>query len=100
MKVYNVSSMTRVDYDFSVLTYNKGCYFKMEDAIKRKEEVVKEFKKLFAEEIEHYGNENEYKDVSDGALYIEEDDVYFQMEYGFEEDHVVHQVWIDELEVK
>lgn len=27
MKVYNVMQMTRFDYDFSVFTYQEGCYF-------------------------------------------------------------------------
>jgi hypothetical protein len=100
MKVYNVMSMIRIDYDFSALTYQEGCYFKKEDAIKRKEEVIKKFKNDYAEEIEMYGNKEMYPEIGEGALYIEDEDVYFEMSFGREEDQVIHQVWIDELEVK
>ena len=54
MKVYNVMSMSQFDYDFSTLTCQKGCYFKKEDAIKRKKEVIEELKNDCAEEIERY----------------------------------------------
>lgn len=100
MKVYNVMQMTRYDYDFSVFTYQEGCYFNKQDAIKRKEVVIEEVKSSCTEEIERYSDEDSYPEASDGALYIENYEIYFDLEYGFEEDHVVHQVWIDELEVK
>lgn len=100
MKVYNVMSMTRCDYDFSILTHQGGCYHNKRDAIKRKEVVVEEIKNACEEDIKEYSNANKYPDIADGALYVENDEIYFEMEYGFEENHVVHQVWIDELEVK
>ena len=98
MKVYNVMSMSKFDYDFSTLTCQKGCYFKKEDAIKRKEEVIKNLKNDYAEEIEMYGDKELYPE-GDG-VYIEDDEIYFEMSYGNDENQVVHQVWIDELEVK
>ena len=100
MKVYNVMCMTRCDYDFSVLTHQEGCYYNKEDAIKRKDIVITEIKNACVEEIKEYSNKNKYQDVGVGALYVENDEMYFEMQYGFEDDHAVHQVWIDELEVK
>lgn len=100
MKIYNVMSMSKFDYDFSTLTYQEGCYFKREDAIKRKEDVIESLKKDWAKEIEKYGDKELYPEGDGAALYIEDDEVYFEISYGKNEDQAVHQVWIDELEVQ
>ena len=100
MKIYNVMSMSKFDYYFSVLTYQEGCYFKREDAIKRKEDVIESLKKDWAKEIEKYGDKELYPEGDGAALYIKDDEVYFEILYGKNEDQAVHQVWIDELEVQ
>lgn len=100
MKVYNVMSMSKFYYDFSTLIYKEGCYFKKADAIKRKEKVIENLKNDWAEEIETYGDKELYPEGDGAALYIEDDEIYFEMSYGNDENQAVHQVWIDELEVQ
>lgn len=100
MKVYNVMSMSKYDYDFSVNLHQNGCYANKQDAINQKEKEVAFYKNIFSEEIEKYGDKELYPESDGAALYIEDDEIYFEMSYGSDEHHAIHQVWIDELEVK
>lgn len=100
MKVYNVMSMSKYDYDFSVNLHQNGCYANKQDAINQKEKVVAFYKNIFSEEIEKYGDKELYPERDGAALYIEDEEIYFAMSYGSDEHHAIHQVWIDELEVK
>ena len=100
MKVYNVMSMSKYDYDFSVNLHQLGCYANKKDAISKKEEIATNFTNIFSEEIEMYGDKELYPEGDGAALYIEDDEIYFEMSYGNDEHQAVHQVWIDELEVK
>jgi hypothetical protein len=100
MKVYNVMSMSQYDYDFNVNLHQNGCYSNKQDAIKQKEKEVAFYKNIFSEEIEKYGDKELYPEGDVAALYIEDDEIYFEMSYGSDEYHTIHQVWIDELEVK
>ena len=100
MKVYTVQYQEKCDYDFSVCITNHGCFKEKEDATEILKKVAARIKERYAEEIERYSDEEEYPDEDDGALYIEEDDNIFYMTFGYQEDHEVHTVWIDEWEVK
>lgn len=98
MKVYNVMALDKIDYDFSVELMQKGCYLRKEDAIRCKEDVARVIKSKFKKEIQKYSDPEEYAEGA-GLTYIEEDEDYFEVSFGFEEHHECHQVWIDELDV-
>lgn len=100
MKVYTVQYQDKCDYDFSVEMTNHGCFRNKEDAIDALKKVVATIKKDNADDMERYSDEEEYPDEDNGALYIEEEDDFFNMSFGYQEYHESHTVWIDEWEVK
>jgi hypothetical protein len=103
MKVYTVLGMHKIDYDFSVETYKLGCSSDRNKALQMAKEAFEKAKtKDFAKEIERYSNEEEYRDVDEGALEIEEYDElgYYRLSFGFEEDYEVYIVAVDEWEVE
>ena len=63
-------------------------------------DVIESLKKDWEKEIEKYGDKELYPEGDGAALYIEDDEIYFEMSYGNDENQAVHQVWIDELEVQ
>lgn len=100
MKAYLVSSLSKIDYDFSVYEGYHGVFHDEQKAIKQAKEEFEKLKQLHADDIKRYSNEEEYRDISDGALIIEEDDVYHYMSYGFEEHYEMHSVSVNEVEIK
>ena len=100
MKVYTVQYQEKCDYDFSVLVTNHGCFKNKEDAIETLRRVVTNIKEDHKKDIEEYSDKDTYLNEDEGALYIEEDDDFFHMRFGYQEHHEGHTVWIDEWEVK
>ena len=99
-KVYTVHYQRKYDYDFSVEQINHGCFKNKEDAIAALSKVVEKVKRDCADDMETYSDEEEYPDEDEGALYIEEENDFFYMAFGYQEHHESHTVWIDEWEVK
>ena len=102
MKVYTVQGMHKVDYDFSVEIFNLGCFTDKAKAIeKAKEDFEASKHNDFAEAIERYSDEKKYRDVDEGLLEIEEDDEngYYRLSFGYEEDYEVYSVAVDEWEL-
>ena len=102
MKIYTVQGMHKADYDFSVEIFNLGCFTDKAKAIKKAKEDFETSKRTdFAEAIERYSNEEEYRDVDEGLLEIEEDDEngYYRLSFGHEEDYEVYSVAVDEWEL-
>ena len=99
-KVYTVQYQEKCDYDFSVMMTNHGCFKNKEDAIEAFRKVAANVKADHATDIEEYSDEEQYPNEDDGALYIEEEDDFFYMSFGYQEHHEAHTVWIDEWEVK
>ena len=103
MKIYVVSSMDKIDYDFSVEMHKHGCFrpSSRDKAIAKAKEVFESLKYLYEEEIEQYSDKEEYPDEDSGAVYIEEDDEYgyYEISFGTEEHHECHCVYVDEYEV-
>jgi hypothetical protein len=100
MKVYTVQYQEKIDYDFSVIITNHGCFKNKEDAICELRNVVEKVKEEHKKDIEEYSNTDIYPNEDKGALYLEEDDDFFYISFGYEEYHQSHTVWIDEWEVK
>lgn len=101
MEIYTVRGQHKSDYDFSVTEYKLGCFDNKEAAIKRAKEDFESTKVEYAEEIEEYSNEDEYMDEDEGALVIEEDDEngYYSIAFGYEEDHETHVVCVETWEL-
>ena len=99
-KVYTVQCQDKYDYDFSVETTNHGCFKSKEDAMEALRKVVANVKTDCKEDMEEYSDADEYPDEDEGALYINEEDDFFFMAFGYQENHETHTVWIDEWEVK
>ena len=102
MKVYTVQRMDKYDYDFSVTLIKYGCFT---DKEKAKETSKLAYKKLCEEcedEIKQYSNEDEYYDISEGALEVEEDEEngYYRISFGFEEDYEMHNIAINEWDLE
>ena len=84
MKIYTVQGVHKIDYDFSVEIFNLGCFTDKAKAIaKAKYDFEKSQQLDFAEAIKRYSNKEEYRDVDEGALEIEEDDVngYYRISF-------------------
>lgn len=100
MKAYLVSSLSKIDYDFSVYEGYHGVFFDEKKAIEKAKEEFEKLKVENADDIKRYSNEEEYRDISEGALIIEEDPEYYYMSYGFEEHYEMHSVSVNEVEIK
>ena len=103
MKVYTVSGTHRIDYDFSIEIFKFGCFVDSNKALKRaKAAFIKARDNDFADEIEEYSNEEEYPDIGEGALNIEmdEENGYYLISFGIEEDYESYTISIDEWNVE
>jgi len=103
MKVYTVSGMHKADYDFSVETFKFGCFVDKSKALNKAKKVFLDAKNIeFAYEIQQYSNEEKYPDIDAGALEIEmdEENGYYQISFGIEEDYEVYIISIDEWNVE
>lgn len=94
MKIYTVERMDKYDYDFSVQLMKGGCYIDRNKAIERAKEIYESMCAEYEDEMKRYS------DV--GALYVEEDDEfgYYQIQFGFDEDHEFHCVTVEEWEME
>ncbi len=102
MKIYTVLGMHKVDYDFSVEVFKLGCFTDKAKALeKAKQEYVNAKRVDFAYEIQQYSNEEKYRDVDEGLLEIIEDEEngYYELSFGFEEDHEMYNIAVDEWEL-
>lgn len=97
MKVYTVHYQIKYEYDFSVEQTNHGCFKNKEDAIAALQKIVAKAKeKECVDEMEVTENFDNY---DSGDLYVEEENDFFYMSFGYREHHEAHTVWIDEWEV-
>lgn len=101
MKIYTVSTMSKIDYDFSVEVIKHGAFASFESAHEQWERAVAEFKYDHWRDIDKYSNKEIYQDEEFGALYMETDDEhgYFCCNFGFEQDFESHQICIDEWDL-
>ena len=102
MKVYAVQRMDKYDYDFSVTLRKYGCFTNKEKAKEIAKLAYKQMREECEDDIKQYSNENEYRDVDEGALEVEEDDEngYYRISFGFEENYEVHNVAVNELNLE
>lgn len=102
MKIYTVERMDKYDYDFSVELKKCGCYVDKEKALQRAKQVYEGMCGEYEDEMKEYSDEDEYPEVCDGALEVEEDpeDGYYFIGFGFEEDHECHSVAVEEWELE
>lgn len=98
MKIYTVQRMDKIDYDFSVSLIKYGCFASKEKAKRKARLAYEKLLKEYAEEIEEYSNEEYYEEPGDGLLEIEEDEEngYYRISFGFEEDYEMHNIAINE----
>lgn len=102
MKIYTVQRLDKYDYDFSHLLIKYGCYSNKANALERARQVYEGICAEYENEMERYADADSYPEVCDGALYIEEDDEfgYYEIQFGFEEDHEFHSVAVEEWEME
>ena len=102
MKVYTVQRMDKIDYDFSVEVTNHGCYADKEDALHKANRAYKQLCAEYEEEMKRYADESVYRDIDEGLLDIEEDEEngYYRISFGFEEDYECHSIGVDEWTVQ
>jgi hypothetical protein len=101
MKVYTVTTQSKYDYDFSVVTLKHGAFFNKENALKQLLQEIKKFKTQHKDDKKEYTNKEYYQDESDGA-WTECTDLahgYWCVDFGFEERHECHQICIDEFDL-
>ena len=101
MKIYTVQRMEKYDYDFSVILKKCGCFTDKEKAIKAARHEYEKLCSDCAEEIERYSNEDEYRDIDEGMFEAIEDDEngYYRISFGYEEDYEMHNVAVNEWEL-
>lgn len=102
MKVYTVQRKDKFDYDFSVMLTKCGCFADKEKAKKRARSVYEGMCGEYEDEMLEYSDKDEYEDEYDGALVVEEDpeNGYYCISFGYEENHEVHNVAVNEWELQ
>ena len=102
MKVYTVQRKDKFYYDFSTELKNCGCYTDRDKAIARAKQIYEKMQGEYEDEMIQYSDKDEYEDEDYGALVVEEDveNGYYEITFGFEEDHEVHSVAVDEWELE
>lgn len=102
MKIYTVERMDKYDYDFSVELKKCGCYADKEKALQRAKQVYEGMCGECEDEMKEYSDEDEYPEVCDGALEVEEDPEsgYYFIGFGHEEHHECHSVAVEEWELE
>lgn len=102
MKIYTVSTLSKIDYDFSVETLKHGAFKSLDAALVRLKEVVEAFKVKHQDDFEEYSDRENYEDEDSGALMIYENfnEGWWVCHYGFEEHYEKHQIYIEEWEVE
>jgi hypothetical protein len=98
MKVYTVLRQDKFDYDFSTTLVKCGCYVDKEAAKQKAKSIYEGMCGEYEDEMLEYSDKDNYEDEDDGALYVEEDpeNGYYEISFGYEEDHEVHSVAVDE----
>lgn len=87
MKLYAIVKQSKYDYDFSVTTTKHGiCVNKMEAIYKAK---------VVFESLQEPGDE----DLENLEYEIDEENGYFEMSFGYEEDYESHIVTVEEFEL-
>lgn len=101
-KIYTVTTLSKVDYDFSVEVKRHGAFESFDKAVKRLKSVVKDFKNKYIGDYEKYSNTEKYPDEESGAWTVIEDfeNGYWRVSFGYEEDYELHQICIDEYKVE
>lgn len=101
MKIYTVSSMSKIDYDFSVEICNHGAFVNKADAIECAGSEFEKIKNKYVDEIIKYSDMEIYIDESDGRLYSEEDHEYgyYCLSFGACEHYECHSVYVEEWEL-
>ena len=102
MKIYTVERVDKYDYDFSVESRKGGCYADKEKALQKAKQVYESMCGEYEDEMKEYSDKDEYEDEDDGALYVEEDSEngYYEISFGYEEDHECHSVAVEEWELE
>ena len=102
MKVYTVTQMDKIDYDFSVTLTKHGCFKEKKEAITEAKEVFKQLRVNNSEEIIIYSDEDDYPDEGSGAYcqVVDNEAGYYSMAFGFEENYEFHSVAVDEWDVE
>ena len=101
MNVYTVKGFHRIDYDFSTEFFNLGCFVNRNNALKRaKEEFEKAKTEDFAEDIARYSNEEECDE--DELVHFEENEEqgYYRLSFGMEENYESYRVSVDEWTIE
>ena len=102
MKIYTVTTTEKIDYDFTMNCYKNGAFKKFKNALKKWCNEVEKFKIIHKQDIMKYSNKEEYPDEESGGIFMLQDDEdgYFVCGYGFQEDHQVYVICIDEWKVE
>lgn len=102
MKIYTVQRKDKFYYDFSVELKKCGCFKDIEEAKRKAKSVYESMCGEYEDEMLEYSDKDEYEDEDDGALYVEEDyeNGYYEISFGYEEDHEVHTVAVNEWELQ
>ena len=101
MKIYTVSSMSKLDYDFSVSICNHGAFVNKADAIECAKREFEKTKQDHAGDIIKYSDKEIYTEEYNGALYMEEDDEYgyYCVSFGAFERYECHSVYVETWEL-
>ena len=100
VKIYTVSSMSKIDYDFSVEICNHGAFVNKADAIECAKSEFEQIKKDHAGDIIEYSDIEVYTELN-GILYMEEDDEYgyYCVSFGAFERYECHSAYVEEWEL-
>ena len=97
MELYAVVKQSKYDYDFSVLTTKHGIFVNKTEAICKAKAAFEKLKEECAEEIGKYTyhKDNALNESEELKFEIDEENGYFEMSFGYEEDHENHCVAVE-----
>ena len=104
MKIYTVLRQDKFDYDFSVLLTKIGCFTDKAKAIAASKTEYESMQGEYEDEMLKYSDTDIYNpdEYGSGALYVEEEEElgFYTIKFGTEENHEIHDVWVDDWELQ
>lgn len=101
MELYAVVKQSKYDYDFSVSTTKHGIFVNKIEAICKAKAVFEKLKEECVEEIGRYTyhKDNALDESEELKFEIDEENGYFEMSFGYEEDCENHCVTVETFEL-
>ena len=101
MKVYAVIQHDQYECDCSSIIVKHNAFFDKNKALAHANKVYKSMCEDYADEMEQYSNEDAFEEVSQGSLYIEQDDEhgYYFLSFGRGEERETHCISVEEFAI-